>query len=150
MADLTIYLNEKIILDGNDRGVMSTQTITGVNNVDNRILNVPTGSYTPIFYFHPSNIDAGTFTTGSFKYGRITNKSSSVPIQVRITADTSPSALTNTSFIITPGNSFFLSTTAITGSSPGSNTFTFNQYVYYISVAPSGSSASVEYFIATT
>ena len=150
MADLTIYLNEKIILDGNDRGVMSTQTITGVNNVDNRILNVPTGSYTPLFYFDPSNVDAGTFTTGSFKYGRITNKSSSVPIQVRITADTSPSALTNTSFIIAPGNSFFLSTTAITGSSPGSNTFTFNQYVYYVSVAPSGSSASVEYFIATT
>ena len=150
MADLTIYLNEKIILDGNDRGVMSTQTITGVNNVDNRILNVPTGSYTPLFYFDPSNVDAGTFTTGSFKYGRITNKSSSVPIQVRITAETSPSALTNTSFIIAPGNSFFLSTTAITGSSPGSNTFTFNQYVYYVSVAPSGSSASVEYFIATT
>ena len=150
MADLTIYLNEKIILDGNDRGVMSTQTITGVNNVDNRILNVPTGSYTPLFYFNPSNVDAGTFTTGSFKYGRITNKSSSVPIQVRITADTSPSDLTNTSFIIAPGNSFFLSTTAITGSSPGSNTFTFNQYVYYVSVAPSGSSASVEYFIATT
>ena len=150
MADLTIYLNEKIILDGNDRGVMSTQTITGVNNVDNRILNVPTGSYTPLFYFNPSNVDAGTFTTGSFKYGRITNKSSSVPIQVRITAETSPSALTNTSFIIAPGNSFFLSTTAITGSSPGSNTFTFNQYVYYVSVAPSGSSASIEYFIATT
>ena len=149
MADLTIYLNEKITLDGNDRGVMSTQTITGINNVDNRILNIPTGSYTPLFYFNPSNVDAGTFTTGSFKYGRITNKSS-VPIQVRITADTVPSALTNTSLIISPGNSFFLSTTAITGSSPGSNIFTFNQYVYYVSVAPSGSSASVEYFIATT
>lgn len=149
MADLTIYLNEKITLDGNDRGVLSTQTITGINNVDNRILNIPTGSYTPLFYFNPSNVDAGTFTTGSFKYGRITNKSS-VPIQIRITADTVPSALTNTSFIITPGNSFFLSTTAITGSSPGSNTFTFNQYVYYVSVTPSGSSASVEYFIATT
>ena len=150
MADLTIYLNEKITLDGNDRGVLSTQTITGINNVDNRILNIPTGSYTPLFYFNPSNVDAGTFTTGSFKYGRITNKSSSVPIQVRITADTVPSALTNTSLIISPGNSFFLSTTAITGSSPGSNIFTFNQYVYYVSVAPSGSSASIEYFIATT
>ena len=150
MADLTIYLNEKITLDGNDRGVLTTQTITGINNVDNRILNIPTGSYTPLFYFNPSNIDAGTFSTGSFKYGRITNKSV-VPIQVRITADTiPPSTLTNTSLIITPGNSFFLSTTAITGSSPGSNIFTFNQYVYYVSVAPSGSSASIEYFIATT
>ncbi|MDD1443932.1 hypothetical protein MEO93_27040 [Dolichospermum sp. ST_sed3] len=151
MADLTVYINEKITLDGNDRGVLTTQTISNINNIDNRILNIPTGSYTPLFYFNPSNIDAGTFPTGSFKYGRITNKSSTVPIQVRITADTTPtSTLTNTSFIITPGNSFFLSTTAITGSTPGSNTFTFNQYVYYISVAPSSSSASIEYFIATT
>tara|TARA_R110000868_G_C10582784_1_gene738787 strand:+ start:136 stop:588 length:453 start_codon:yes stop_codon:yes gene_type:complete len=150
MADLTIYINEKITLDGNDRGVLTTQTISNINSVDNRILSIPTGSYTPLFYFNPSDIDAGTFSTGSFKYGRITNKSSTVPIQVRVTADTVPSSLTNTSFVIAPGNSFFLSTTAITGSSPGSNVFIFNQYINYVSVAPSGSSASIEYFIATT
>jgi len=146
MADLTVQINEKITLDGNDRGVYTTQTITGVNNIDNRILNIPTGSYTPLFYFDPSNIDAGTFSTGSFKYGRITNKSSSVPIQVRI----STNDIQNTSFIVTPGNSFFLSTTAITGSSPGSDVFVFDQYVYYISISPSGSSSKIEYFIATT
>ena len=151
MADLTIYINEKITLDGNERGVLNTQTISGINNIDNRILNILTGSYTPLFYFDPSNTDAGTFPTGSFKYGRITNKSSVVPIQIKITADTvPPSTLTNTSFIITPGNSFFLSTTAVTGSSPGNNIFVFNQYVYYVSAAPSGSSATIEYFIATT
>ena len=151
MADLTVLINEKITLDGNDRGVLTTQTITGINSIDNRILNIPTGSYTSLFYFAPSNKDAGTFSTGSFKYGRITNKSSTVPIQVKVTADTVPSStLANTSFIITPGNSFFLSTTAVTGSSPGSNTFVFNQYIYYLSVSPSGSSANIEYFIATT
>ena len=150
MADLTVLINEKITLDGNDRGILTTQTISNINNVDNRILNIPTGSYTPLFYFNPSNVDAGTFSTGSFKYGRITNKSLTVPIQVRVTADAVPTNVTNTSFIIAPGNSFFLSTTAVTGSSPGSNIFTFSQYVYYVSVAPSGSSASVEYFIATT
>jgi len=151
MADLTIQINEKITLDKNDRGVYTTQTISDINNVDNRILNIPTGSYTPLFYFDPSNIDAGTFSTGSFKYGRITNKSSTVPIQIRVTADTvPPSTQTNTSFIVAPGNSFFLSTTAITGSSPGSNIFVFNQYIYYVSAAPSSSSATIEYFIATT
>ena len=150
MADLTVLINEKITLDGNDRGVLTTQTVTGINNIDNRILNIPTGSYTPLFYFSPSNIDAGTFSTGSFKYGRITNKSSTVPIQVKVTADTvPPSTLVNTSFIVTPGNSFFLSTTAITGSTEN-NVFTFNQYIYYLSVSPSGSSASIEYLIATT
>jgi hypothetical protein len=150
MADLTVFINEKITLDGNDRGILTTQTISGVNSIDNRTLSIPTGSYTPLFYFNPSGVDAGTFSTGSFKYGRITNKSS-VPIQVKVTADTVPSStLTNTSLIVAPGNSFFLSTTAITGSSPGGNIFVFNQYIYYVSVSPSGSSASIEYFIATT
>jgi len=151
MADLTVYINEKITIDGTERGVLTTQTVSNINSIDSRILNILTGSYTPLFYFDPSNVNAGTFSTGSFKYGRITNKSSTVPIQVKITADTVPSStLTNTSFIVTPGNSFFLSTTAVTGSSPGSNVFTFNQYIYYLSVSPSGSSANIEYFIATT
>ena len=147
MADFTLQIQEKVTLGGIVRDSITTQTLSNINYVDNRILTIPSGSYTPLFYFNPSNVDAGTFTTGSFKYGRITNKSSTVPIQVRITADSVPSTtLTNTSFIVTPGDSFFLSTTAITGSSPGSNTFVFNQYVYYVSVAPSGSSASIEYF----
>jgi hypothetical protein len=147
MADLTVYITEKITLDSNTRNVLTTQTISNINNVDSRILNIPTGSYTPLFYFDPSNIDAATFTTGSFKYGRITNKSTTVPIQVKITADDTTK---NTSFIVSPGNSFFLSTTAITGSIPGSSTFVFNQYIYYVSVSPSGSASTVEYFIATT
>ena len=150
MANLKITIEEKLVLEGVDRGASITQNITNINSVDNRVLNIPTGSYTPLFYFHPSDIDAGTFPTSSFKYGRITNKSLTVPIQVRVTADSVPSALTNTSFIIAPGNSFFLSTAAVTGSSPGSDVFVFNQYIYYVSVAPSGSAATVEYFIATT
>jgi len=151
MANLKITIEEKLVLDGIDRGASITQTITDINNIDNRVLNIPTGSYTPLFYFSPTSIDAGTFPTGSFKYGRITNKSSAVPIQIRVTADTvPPSTLMNTSFIVAPGNSFFLSTTAVTGSSPGSSVFLFNQYVYYVSAAPSGSAATIEYFIATT
>ena len=51
MADLTVLINEKITLDGNDRGVLTTQTITNINNIDNRILTIPTSSYTSLFYF---------------------------------------------------------------------------------------------------
>ena len=40
MADLTVLINEKITLDGNDRGILTTQTISNINNVDNRILNM--------------------------------------------------------------------------------------------------------------
>jgi hypothetical protein len=76
MADLTVYINEKITIDGTERGVLTTQTVSNINSIDNRILNIPTGSYTGLFNFEPSNTDAGVYPTGSFKYGRITNKSS--------------------------------------------------------------------------
>jgi hypothetical protein len=147
MADLTIYLNEKITLDGNDRGVLTTQTISGINNIDNRILSIPTGSYTGLFKFDPSNIDAGVFLTSSFKYGRITNKSS-IPVQLLVNT-MSGSISSSISFIVNSSSSFLLSTTAVTGSNPG-NVFVFNQYINLISVLPSSSSAVVEYFIATT
>ena len=147
MADLTVYISEKIILNDTDRGVYTTQTISGVNNVDSRVLSIPTGSYTGLFNFEPSNVGAAVFSTGSFKYGRITNRSS-VPIQllVNMTGSVGSSA---TSFIINSGSSFFLSSTAATGSNPG-GVFVFNQYINLISAIPSGSSATVEYFIATT
>jgi hypothetical protein len=147
MATFTSKISETLVLNGNNVGSSVTYTNENVNFVDNRFLNIPTGSYTPLFYFNPSSIDAGTFSTGSFKYGRITNKSV-VPIQVAVTM-TGTSSI-NTSFIVNPGNSFFLSTTAVTSSNPGNSIFVFNQSIYYISVAPSGSAASVEYFIATT
>ena len=147
MADLTIQINEKITLDKNDRGVYTTQTISDINSIDNRILTCPTGSYTGLFYFNPSTIDAAVYPTSSFKYGRITNKSS-VPVQLVVNMTTGVTS-SNTSFIIASGSSFLLSTTAATGSLPG-NVFIFNQYINLISVIPSGSSATIEYFIATT
>ena len=77
MADLIVLINEKITLDGNDRGVLTTQTITGINNIDNRILTIPTSSQTSLFHFSSGeNSGAAYFTTGSFKYGRITDRKS--------------------------------------------------------------------------
>lgn len=147
MADLTVYISEKINIGDTDRGVYTTQVIPGINNIDNRILSIPTGSYTGLFNFNPSDVDAAIFPTGSFKYGRITNKSS-VPVQLLVNM-TDGSNSSTTTFIVNSGSSFFLSSTAATGSSPG-DTFVFNQYINTISANPSGSSATIEYFIATS
>jgi hypothetical protein len=144
MADLTVYISEKINIGDTDRGVYTTQTIPGINSIDSRILSIPTGSYTGLFNFDPSNIAAATYSTGSFKYGRITNRSS-VPIQLLVNLIGG----STTTFIVNSGSSFFLSSSAATGSTPG-NTFTFNQYINTVSVTPSGSSATIEYFIATS
>jgi hypothetical protein len=145
MADLTIQINEKIILDGTDRGVLTTQTISNINNIDNRILTCPSGSYTGLFLFNPSNIDAATFSTGSFKYGRVTNRST-VPVKLLVQTNGN----SNYTFLINPSNSFFLSNTSASGSMLPTSSFTFNDYINEIQVQPSGSSATIEYFIATT
>ena len=151
MADLTVLINEKITLDGNDRGVLTTQTITGINNIDNRIVTLPVNITTNIFYFINNNQpQAGTFTTSSFKYGRVTNKST-VPIQLNVlNKDTVSDTEYYYTFAVTPGNSFILSSTNTTGSSFPSPNFIFSDYIQSILVAPSGSAATIEYFIATT
>lgn len=152
MADLTVLINEKITLDGNDRGVLTTQTIPGINNIDNRILTIPTSSNTSLFYFTPGeNSGAAFFSTGSFKYGRITNRSV-VPIVVTINSynvadDTTYYSLNN---IVEPGSSFCLSSTQVTSSIISSNFNFISDYIYEVLALPSGSSATIEYFIATT
>jgi hypothetical protein len=141
MATFTSKIYESITLNGNDLGSYTTLTIDGINYVDNRILNCPSGSQTSIFNL--SNIPgAGQFVTSSIQYARITN-SSTVPVKLIITGTPNISA----SFLVSTGSSFFLSTSKITSSVDNSFTFKDIQNVY---IEPSGSSAVVEYYIATT
>ena len=141
MADLTVYINEKITLNGNDRGVLTTQTITGINNIDNRIFNIPSGSITTLFSL--SDVpNAGTFTTSSIKYIRLTNKSTTnTPIKLIVSSSTEA-----ISYLISTGSSYMISTSKITGSLIN---IVFDNIVA-VKAEPSGSSALIEYFIATT
>ena len=140
MADLTIYTNEKITLNGNDRGVLTTQTISGINNVNNRILNISSGSNTTLFTLSNEN-GAGTFITSSIQYVRITNISTNTPVKLIIS-----SSLEAMSYSVSAGSSYTLSTSKMTGSLSDLN---FNN-ITSIQAQPSGSSATIEYFIATT
>ena len=144
MADLYITVTEEITLNNINRGVTTTQTLYNINNIDNRILSCPTGSYTGLFYFNPSNVDAATFTTGSFQYGRITNRSTN-PVKLLVTTANG----SNETFLVSANSSFFLSTALSSGSLVAANNYTFNDCIREISVEPSGSASTVEYFIAT-
>ena len=137
MADFTLQISEKITLGGINRDSIVTQTISNANYVDNRIMTIPTGSLTTIFSFS-NNTGAGTFTTSSFQYGRITNKSTSTPIKIVISSSTEAM-----SYLIATGSSFMLSTTKITGSIPELN---FND-ITSVQLQPSSSTADIEYFI---
>lgn len=144
MANLKITIEEKLTLEGVDRGATTTQTISNIVNVDNRVVTIPSGSQTQVFNFHPSNLNAGTFTTSSFAYGRVTNKSS-VPVKMFV----SSSASSYATYELTSGSSFILSSTKFSGSLVGVGAFSYNDYISSIILEPSGSSAIVEYLIAT-
>ena len=141
MADFTLQIKERVLLNGTERGTDYNLTIPNIENYDNRIVTIPSGSDTTIFKYS-NTPSAGTFNSGSFKYGRISNYSSTVPINLKIS---SSSELMN--FSITAGGTFMLSTSDITGSL--TNTFSYDD-IMSVFVEPSGSPAKVEYFIATT
>ena len=141
MADFTLQIKERVLLNGTERGTDYNLTISGIENYDNRIVTIPSGSETTIFEYN-NKPGSGTFNSGSFKYGRISNYSSTIPINLKVS---SSSELIN--FSIAAGGTFMLSTSDITGSA--TNTFSYDD-IMSVFVEPSGSSAKVEYFIATT
>tara|TARA_Y100000385_G_scaffold273532_1_gene315519 strand:- start:377 stop:802 length:426 start_codon:yes stop_codon:yes gene_type:complete len=141
MADFTLLIRERVLLEGTERGTDYNLTIPNIENYDNRIVTIPSGSETTIFKYSDKP-GSGTFTSGSFKYGRISNYSTTVPINLKIS---SSSELMN--FSISAGGTFMLSTSDITGSLTSS--FSYDD-IMSVFVEPSGSSAKVEYFIATT
>ena len=137
MADFTSQINEKVVLNGTTKEALNIQTVSNTNYIDNRTTTVLSGSRTTIFSFS-NNTGAGTFTTSSFQYARITNKSTSVPVKITV------NSTNNTmSYLIAAGGSFMLSTTKI-GTNPASFSF---EDITTVQLEPSGSSASIEYFI---
>jgi hypothetical protein len=141
MATFTSQIFEILTLNGDNVGSSVTQTINNINYVDNRILSVPTGSLTTIF-----NMDAtpgaGTFVTSSIKYIRVSNlTNTNVPIKLIISSSTEAM-----SYLIATGSSYMLSTSKMTGSTSG---LIFDD-IKSVKVSPSGSSGSIEYYIATT
>jgi hypothetical protein len=141
MATLTTQIYEILTLDGNDVGSSQIQTINGINYVDNRVLSVPTGSVTTIFSMDATP-GAGTFVTSSIKYIRVSNISTvNAPIQLVVSSSTEAM-----SYFVTTGSSYMLSTSKMTGSVGG---LLFDD-IKSVKVEPSGSAATLEYYIATT
>jgi hypothetical protein len=139
MATFTSQIIESLTLNGDKINASVVNVINNINYVDNRVLNVPTGSVTTIFSFD-SLPGAGTFVTSSVQYVRVTNNSTAVPVKLIVS-----SSVEAMSYLIATGSSYMLSTTKVTGSTSG---FNFND-IKSVKVEPSGSSASIEYYIAT-
>ena len=140
MATFTSQIFEILTLNGDNVGSSVTQTINNINYVDNRILNIPSGSVTTIFNIEGTP-GAGTFVTSSIQYVRITNNSPTVPIKLIVSSSTEAM-----SYLIATGSSYMMSTNKMTGSISG---LSFDN-IKSVKIEPSGSSASIEYYIVTT
>ena len=140
MATFTSQIFEILTLNGDNVGSSVTQTINGINYVDNRILSVPSGSVTTLFSMD-SVPGAGTFVTSSVQYVRVTNNSTVTPIKLIISSSTEAM-----SYLIATGSSYMMSTSKMTGSTSG---LAFND-IKSVKVQPSSSAASIEYYIVTT
>ena len=141
MANLYVTVTEEITLPNSPTQKTNVfKTISNINYIDTRIMNCPSGSQTSIFNLS-NTPGAGTFTTSSLQYARITNDSTT-PVKLMISA-----SLSKASFMIATGSSFYLSTSQFTGSID--NVFTLEN-ISSVSIQPSGSNATIEYFIATT
>jgi hypothetical protein len=142
MATLKLFINEELTLDGIDRSNYQTISISGVNYLDHRTMLLPSASKTSIFNFD-AEVGAGTFMEDKLRYTRITNHSTTIPVNIEVS---SSNEVFN--FRMNPLQSFYLPSSQMTGSVVD---FTYD-YISSISLEPSGSNntARVEFYVATS
>ena len=142
MATLKLFINEELTLDGIDRSNYQTIDVIDVNYLDHRTMLLPPGSKTSIFNFD-AEVSAGTFREDRLRYARITNHSTTIPVNIEVTASNQAF-----NFRMNPLQSFYLPSSQVTGSVVN---FTYD-YISSINLQPSGSNntARVEFYVATT
>jgi hypothetical protein len=103
---------------------------------------LPSASKTSIFNFD-TEVAAGTFMEDKLRYARITNHSTTIPVNIEVSS--SKQAF---NFRMNPLQSFYLPSSQMTGSVVN---FTYD-YISSISLQPSGSNntARVEFYVATS
>jgi len=142
MATLKLFINEQLSLDGDDRSTLQSIDISDINYLDHRTMLLPAGVKTTIFEFN-TEVTSGTFREDKLKYARITNQSTSIPVNIEVSS--SKQAF---NFRMEPQQSFYLPSSQVTGSLIG---FSYD-YISSINLRPSGSNntAKVEFYVATS
>ena len=142
MATLKLFINEQLSLDGDDRSTLQSIDITDINYLDHRTMLLPANTKTTIFEFN-TEVTSGTFREDKLKYARITNQSSTIPVNIEVSS--SKQAF---NFRMDPQQSFYLPSSQVTGSLVG---FSYD-YISSINLRPSGSTntAKVEFYVATS
>jgi hypothetical protein len=142
MATLKLFINEQLSLDGDDRSTLQSIDVSDINYLDHRTMLLPAGVKTTIFEFN-TEVTSGTFKEDKLKYARVTNHSTSIPVNIEVSSSTQAF-----NFRMEPQQSFYLPSSQVTGSLVG---FSYD-YISSINLRPSGSTntAKVEFYVATS
>jgi len=141
MATLTVTIKEEINLNGSERGLTNTQDITGVTQLDHRIVKVGTTEQSLVLFGTAEA--AGQFADGNVVYLRVTNLDSSNEVTLRI------AGASEEYFVkIKPNDSYLLYETLVDANAAGSATVSFAN-IDEIKAQATTAACNVELFIAS-
>jgi hypothetical protein len=138
-ATLTVTITEAVSLNNKSYGNSNTLTIPSINEVDQRILTIPTSEVSVVNY--GTAVAAGTFIRSAVKYLRITNKDDTNFISLNISNGSDHYWVK-----LEAGKSFELHN----GLVETSNTFSAWSNISEISAIADTAAVDIEYFIALT
>lgn len=82
-ADLSVKVNEFININAQPVNSENSLTITGINEVDKRIVTIPSASEVTVLNFGAA-VAAGTFVAANIRYIRIVNKDDTNYVRIRV------------------------------------------------------------------
>jgi len=143
-ATLKVQILEDIELNGVKRGSRSYHTFSNIKQIDELILTVPT--YEVDILLLSSSAAAGTYSTNSFRYARLTNLDDTNYVSITLLSGSQGSKSVQK---LLPKTSMMLTDLALSGSSSGVSFGSFNDIT---AVKASANSAAIDLslFVATT
>lgn len=140
---LTVTVSETINLNGQDINSENQLVVSGITQIDKRIVTIPTASEVTVIAFAAA-VAAGTFIPANVKYIRITNKDATNFVRIRV-KDTGADTF---DIKLEAGKSFMLGNPSESVSATGAS---FSAFVTATSVNAQADTANVdiEYFVAT-
>ena len=137
-ATLTVTLAESVTLNGKAYGNSNTLTIADINEVDGRIMTIPTSEVNILAY--DTAVGAGTFVGANVKYMRITNKDNANYVKLKIADGGSDHYWVK----LEAGKSFMLHNNLVETADP----FSAFANIVTISAIADTAAVDIEYFIA--
>lgn len=139
-ATLTVQRIETVTLNGNTYGNTNTSTFANINEVDQRIMTIPTSEINVVEF--GSSAGSGTFVRANLKYFRIVNKDDTNFISIKLTDGSGDHAWLK----IPAGGAFELDAAVLESAS----SFSAFGNITVISAIADTAAVDIEYFIALT